>query len=404
VKIFVHDYPGHAFPAQLSRELARQGHTVVHAFAAALESPRGPVEPRPEDPMGLSILPIVTGHRMDKYSMFRRVLDERAYGMALATRVAEVNPDLFITCTTPNDVLDILRRKLSARTRIIWWVQDIYSLGIRTVLNRRFPLLGTAIGTIYRGKERRFAWRADHIVSITPDFVPFLRRLGVAPQKITVIENWAPVNEITPRPYDNAWKREQGLSGKTVILYSGTLGLKHNPALLSKVALHFQKQNRDDIVVVVATQGLGADFLMREVQERGIRNLKVLPWQPYERLPEVLATGDVLTAIIEPDAGLFSVPSKILACLCAGRPVVASIPADNLAAQTIKKARSGLIVRPGDEDGFITQIERLIDNPSLAEEMGRNGRAYAEETFDISRIAGQFLALTSPFFALDKDR
>ena len=393
MKIFVHDYPGHAFPAQLSRELARQGHTVTHAFAAALESPRGAVEARPDDPAGLTILPIVTGHRMDKYSLFRRVLDERAYGAVLAAKVVDAGVDLFITCTTPNDVLDVLRRALPPSLRMVWWLQDIYSMGIRSVLNRKLPPAGTVIGAIYRGKERRFAWRADRIVSITPDFVPFLRRLGVRPEKITVIENWGPVDEITPRPHDNAWKREQGLSGKTVILYSGTLGLKHNPALLSHAALHFQTQKRDDIAVVVATQGLGAEFLKKDAEERQIRNLKVLPWQPYERLPEVLATGDILTAIIEPDAGLFSVPSKILSCLCAGRPMMAAIPGDNLAARTIERAGAGLVVRPDDEAGFMAGLDRLLADPCLRDRLGAAGRAYAEEHFDIHRIARRFTAL-----------
>ena len=393
MKIFVHDYPGHAFPAQLSRELARQGHTVTHAFAAALESPRGAVESRPDDPAGLTMLPIITGHRMDKYSLFRRVLDERAYGAVLAAKVAQAGVDLFITCTTPNDVLDVLRRALPPKLKVVWWLQDIYSMGIRSVLNRKLPPAGTVIGAIYRGKERRFAWRADCIVSITPDFVPFLRRLGVAPAKITVIENWAPVDEITPRPHDNAWKREQGLSGKTVILYSGTLGLKHNPALLSRAALHFQNQKREDIAVVVATQGLGAEFLKKDAEERQIRNLKVLPWQPYERLPEVLATGDILTAIIEPDAGLFSVPSKILSCLCAGRPVMAAIPAGNLAARTIERAGAGLIVPPGDEAAFVAGLERLLADPGLRDRLGAAGRSYAEEHFDIRKIASHFATL-----------
>ncbi|HEY2010108.1 MAG TPA: glycosyltransferase family 4 protein [Rhizomicrobium sp.] len=393
MKIFVHDYPGHAFPVQLSRELARQGHEVTHAFAAALESPRGGVDRRPDDPPGLTIRPIVTGASMDKYALMRRVIEERDYGAALVAAVAQSRPDLFITCTTPNDVLDMLRQGLPKNLRIIWWLQDIYSVGIKSVLNRRLPGTGTLVGAIYRGKERRFAARADHIVAITPDFVPFLEKLGVPRHMITVIENWAPVDEIIPLPRDNAWKCEQGLSGKKVVLYSGTLGLKHNPALLSHTAAQCQAQKRDDVMFVVATHGLGADFLKREAAERNIRNLRVLPWQPYERLPEVLSSADILTAIIEPDAGQFSVPSKILSCLCAGRPVVASIPTDNLAAQTIQKARSGLVVEPGDESGFITRIERLLDNPGLAEEMGRNGRAYAEETFDISRIAGRFMAL-----------
>src|ERR1700750_2297270 len=97
---------------QLSREFALQGHDVVHAFAAALESPRGAVKARPGDPPNLKILPIVTGGRMDKYDYLRRVRDERAYGQVLTAEVIKAQPDLFITCTTPNDVLDVLRAKL----------------------------------------------------------------------------------------------------------------------------------------------------------------------------------------------------------------------------------------------------------------------------------------------------
>ena len=395
MKIFVHDYPGHAFPVQLSREFARLGHTVTHAFAAALESPRGATTLRPGDAPGLTILPLVTGARMDKYSLLRRVFDERRYGALLAEAVIAAKPDLFITCTTPNDVLDMLRTRLPRSLPVVWWLQDIYSIGIKSVLNRRLPLAGTLAGAVYRAKEKRFAQRADHIVSITPDFAPFLKDLGVPTEKITVIPNWAPVDEIRPLPRENDWKREHGLSGKTLILYSGTLGLKHNPALLSKAAAHYQAQRQGDIAVVVATQGLGAEFLRKEAAARGIRNLLVLPWQPYERLAEMLSSADILTAIIEPDAGLFSVPSKILSCFCAGRPVVASIPSGNLAAQTIEKARAGLVVEPGDESGFIARLDRLLADPALGEELGRNGRAYAEANFDIAKIAGRFLALGS---------
>lgn len=393
MKIFVHDYPGHAFPVQLSRELVRMGHEVEHAFADALEAPRGALIARPTDLPGLRILPIRTTGKMDKYALVQRVFDERQYGTALAEAISASKPDLFLTCTTPNDVLDILRAKLPAKLRVIWWLQDIYSIGIASVLNRKLPFAGTMAGAIYRGKEKRFAQRADHIVSITPDFIPFLRKLGVPAEKITVIENWAPLDEIIPLPRENAWKEEQGLSGKRLVLYSGTLGLKHNPALLLKAAAHYQAQKRDDVVMVVATQGLGAKFLKQEGEVRGIRNLKVLPWQPYERLPEVLSSADILTAIIEPDAGLFSVPSKILSCFCVGRPVVASIPEENLAARTIERAKAGFVVEPDDESGFISRIDRLLNKPDLAEELGRNGRAYAEETFDIEKIAHRFLAL-----------
>ncbi len=165
------------------------------------------------------------------------------------------------------------------------------------MLNRRLPFAGSVVGALYQGKEKRFARRANHIVSITPDFVPFLRRIGVPADKITVIENWAPATEILPLAHQNAWTAEQGLSGKRILLYSGTLGLKHNPAILADTAQHFQDQGRDDIVMVVATQGLGADFLKGEAKKRHLRNLRILPWQPYDRLPEMLSSAEILTAI-----------------------------------------------------------------------------------------------------------
>ena len=392
MKLFIHEYSGHAFAVQLSRELARQGHAVVHAYSAAIESPRGAVQKRPDDPANFTILPIGITGSLDKYSLLHRVIEERRFGAALADAIIAADPDVLILGTTPNDVLDILRRRLPRRLRIIWWLQDIYSLGIRSVLNRKLPFAGSLVGALYQGKEKRFAKRANHIISITPDFIPFLRRIGVPADKITVIENWAPATEIQPLAYQNAWAQEHGFSSKRIILYSGTLGLKHNPAILADTAQHFQDQGLDDILMVVATQGLGADFLKAEAQKRGLRNLKILPWQPYDRLAEMLSSAEILTAIIEPDAGLFSVPSKILSCFCAGRPVVAAIPADNLAARIIERAKAGYVVTPGDSVAFIAKIELLLEGAALRAQLGANARTYAEKNFDIGKIAARFLA------------
>jgi glycosyltransferase involved in cell wall biosynthesis len=395
LNLFVHEYSGHAFGTQLSRELARQGHQVTHAYSAAIESPRGAIHPHADDPADFRILPIGVSGSLDKYNLLHRVIQERHYGNLLADAILAARPEVVILGTTPNDVLDVLRRRLPRSLRVIWWLQDIYSVGIRSVLNRKLPFAGDIVGAVYRGKEKHFAARADHIVAITSDFIPFLTRLGVPKDKITVIENWGPAAEIRPLATDNAWSRERGFAGKRIVLYSGTLGLKHDPAILADAAQHFRDQGRDDILVVVATQGLGAEFLHAECDRRQLRNLKVLPWQPYERLAEMLSSAEILTAIIEPDAGLFSVPSKVLSCFCAGRPVVAAIPADNLAARTIERAGAGFVVAPGDADAFIARIDQLLADGALRTRLGANGRAYAEQTFDIGKIAGRFLALVS---------
>ena len=71
------------------------------------------------------------------------------------------------------------------------------------------------------------------------------------------------------------------------------------------------------------------------LDSQALKNLTTLPLQTFGVYAEVLGSADVLVGMIEPDAGRFSVPSKILSYLCACRPIVLSAPLDNLAATII---------------------------------------------------------------------
>jgi colanic acid biosynthesis glycosyl transferase WcaI len=98
----------------------------------------------------------------------------------------------------------------------------------------------------------------------------------------------------------------------------------------------------------------------------------------------------VLVALLEPTAGTFSVPSKVLSYLCAGRPILAAIPPENLAARTIERARAGLVVSPTDAEAFLVAAKRLRVEDGLRQESGTAARAYAEVTFDTNRITDRF--------------
>jgi glycosyltransferase involved in cell wall biosynthesis len=202
-----------------------------------------------------------------------------------------------------------------------------------------------------------------------------------------VIENWAPVDELEVRPKDNEWSRAQGLQESPVLLYSGTLGLKHNPSLLSHLAERFQGT---PVRVVVISQGAGARWLADEKRDRRLDNLILLPYQPFEDLPSVLASADVLLTLLDPDAGTFSVPSKVLSYLCAGRPIVAAMPPANLGARTIEKAGAGVVVDPADPEAFTAAAAVLMEDPCLRHRCGEAARRYAEQTFDIDGYADRF--------------
>ena len=54
MKIFVHDYAGHPFQVDLSRELAVRGHEVNHAYFHGDLGPKGRLERSSVDPDRLS--------------------------------------------------------------------------------------------------------------------------------------------------------------------------------------------------------------------------------------------------------------------------------------------------------------------------------------------------------------
>jgi len=182
-----------------------------------------------------------------------------------------------------------------------------------------------------------------------------------------------------------------------VLLYSGTLGLKHNPQLLWRLAERLAADpQRADACVVVCSQGVGADWLRARLAAEPLPTLRLLPFQPYARFSEVLGTARVVLALLEPDAGVFSVPSKVLSYMAAGRPILLAAPAINLASRTVAREHAGMVVEPDDEAGFVDAALALLDAPARAERLGAAGRAYAERAFDIETIADRFEALWAP--------
>ena len=198
----------------------------------------------------------------------------------------------------------------------------------------------------------------------------------------------APLDQFPELPKDNAIARERKLSDRFTFVYSGTLSLKHNPRLLAELAKAVAAKGA---AVLLRSTGAGADYLKQVASEEGIDNLYIEGFGPFSETPAVFATADVLIALLEPDASHFSVPSKVLSYLCAKRPLLLAVPAENLASKIVARVGAGLVCEPTDVEGFVQAATKLIDDRQRHDEMGRAARAYAEATFDIQKIATRFV-------------
>ena len=395
MRILVHDYGGDAFPVQLSRALAGRGDHVLHLYAGHNTTPRGDLVSHASDPPGFTVEGLSIRKPLRKDAFVRRWLQEREYEHLLAARIRAFLPQVVLSANTPLDAQRsalVVSQQLGAR--FVFWLQDLLGVAARSILRSRLPVMGSLVGSYYINLEKRLLRRSDGVVTITEDFLPKLRNWVIDDAKIKVIPNWAPLEAISPQPKSNAWSQEHGLDEKFCLLYAGSLGMKHNPDMLLQLAAHFR---HDPVVcVVVVSEGQGAKWLKRRNDDLGLKNLLLFDFQPFERLPEVLGLGDLLVALLEPNASVFSVPSKVLAYLCAQRPLLLAVPEDNQAARIVRDHRAGMVVPPDDVDAFMHAAEKFIIDPSLCREFAVNARKYAEAHFDIQKIADEFLEVLFP--------
>lgn len=380
-RVLVHDYSGHPFQVQLSRSLAGRGYEVMHVHSASFQTPKGEVSRRTDDPPGLEIVGVRLAEPFRKDGFLKRRAQEVEIGRRVGAMIAKFRPAIVLSANAPLDTqAEIMKVARECGSAFVFWLQDVYSEAIGRILPRKLPVIGTVIATRYRRLEFELLRDSDHVVAITEDFLPVLRRNGVERRRISVVENWAPLGPSMPANVPEIGQR------RVRAVYAGTLGYKHNPDILLAAAASLPTE----VDVDVFSEGRVADDLARRATIEGLSNLRVRTWVPFSDLPRVFGGADLLIAMIDRDAGIYSVPSKVLTYLSHGKPVLGSIPTGNLARRILERERAGLVSDPDAPSHFLDNLRQLVGDDQLRNRLGANGRAYAERNFDIDRITDRF--------------
>ena len=199
---------------------------------------------------------------------------------------------------------------------------------------------------------------------------------GAAAGKITIIHNWADTSAIVPSDKSNAFAVEHGLADKFVVLHAGNIGLSQNLDVVIDAAE--QLKAKPGIVFLFIGDGNRKAALQARVRERGLTNVRFLPFQPRHQLRWTYATSDVCLVSLKPGLAGYIVPSKLYPILAAGRPYIAAVEPISEVASVTERHRCGVLVPPGDAGALADQIVRLAGDPRERESMGVRARVAAE--------------------------
>ncbi|MCP5303464.1 MAG: glycosyltransferase family 4 protein [Pseudomonadales bacterium] len=182
-------------------------------------------------------------------------------------------------------------------------------------------------------------------------------------------------------------REELALGSECVVFYGGLHGLAQGLDQVIDAAQILK--DIQGLCFVLVGDGPEKQKLMAQAKSDGVTSVRFLDSRPKPQIPELVASADIIVVPLKmfiPGA----VPSKLYEAMASGKPVV--LVASGEAAEIVQQHNAGIVVEPGDVEGFAKAIKTLYEQPALRAEMGNNGRKAVKEHFDRSRIAARFIA------------
>ena len=278
----------------------------------------------------------------------------------------------FIDSTPPIQGLKMPLIKWFRHKPIVYNAQDIFP---DSLVGTGLTNKGSLIWKIGRIVEKITYKYSDKIIVISEDFRNNLLEKGVPESKIEVVYNWVDETAVveSPRPENKLFDKYGLDRSKFYITYNGNIGLTQNMDMLLEVAKALEAN--EDIQFVLVGNGAYLEQVQQIIKDRNIRNVTLLPFQPYEDISHVFSLGDVSLVISKPGVGANSVPSKTWSIMSVSRPVLANFDENELKT-IIENNNCGIFTKAGDKVAFTDAILKLYGDRELCRKMGRNGRQF----------------------------
>jgi len=192
-----------------------------------------------------------------------------------------------------------------------------------------------------------------------------------------VVRNGVDLEQYRPMPKNTAVLDELDAHDAFIVGYIGTHGMAHGlPKVVEAAAL---LESAREVVFIFVGGGAERAALEADVKSRNLKNVRLLPMQTKERMPDIWSVCDIAVIPLR-NKPLFSsvIPSKLFECMGMGIPVIMSVPAGE-ATSIVDATRCGLVVQPENPQELADSICKLQDDKTLLDVLKANALKAAED-------------------------
>ena len=375
---------------ELAEDLAAQGSEVrvcsgYPSYANHLKAPHK------EEYKGIFITRIPATH-LEKNSRLGRILNSLSFFISAFFHVLFYNKDqlLFIVSNPPfMGLIGLIMKKLRGK-KYVFLIHDVYpDVAVRLGYLRRNGITAR----IWEWMNRLIFRSADRLIVLGEDMAKVIKEKAhpFGEGRIAVIHNWCDGEFIKPfSKTDNWFVKEHDLLGKTVVLYSGNIGMFQDLEIIVEAA---ERLKGTSMLFLFIGEGGKKEKLIELAASKNLANVKFLPYQKKEDLPYSLTCSDISLVTLEKGMEGLGVPSKLYGILASGRAVIAIVSEHCDVADILKEAQCGYVIDQEHLDEFVEKLQFLHENPDQRAAMGARARTYFEAHFRRDLITRKYFEL-----------
>ncbi|OLB97575.1 MAG: hypothetical protein AUI15_12170 [Actinobacteria bacterium 13_2_20CM_2_66_6] len=318
------------------------------------------------------VIYLPAGRGLDKFSLYNEVPAFASQVLDFAEREGISYDLLFSHYWLSGEVACLLRPHLASG-----WAHVAHTLGL--VKNRSLAVGARPEPPLRIRVEAEIAQQADLLIASTADeSAELVRTYGAVPERVFVVPPGVDLSVFQPVDRDEA-RRKIGYGPGRLLLFVGRLErLKGVEVAIRALAL-LRDRNHDDVRLLILGEDSKdgdegeKDRLKAVAADVGVRDrVDFLGSVAHHELPYFYSAADVCVMPSYSESfGLVGLEAQ-----ASGRPVVGSDVSG--LRSVIRDQVSGYLIAGHDPAEYAERIGRLLEDPELAQQMGRRGRLLAQ--------------------------
>ena len=268
------------------------------------------------------------------------------------------------------------RLKQQNNTRFLLNIQDIFpqnaiDLGIlRNKILIRF----------FEQMEEKAYMAADYMTGHTLSSTRFLiEHKDVPEEKISTIPNWIDVEMYARAKPIGTYRKQYGLEGKFVFIFSGVIGPSQGVDFILDIAK--QLIDLPNACFLFVGEGSEKKRLMERAQKENISNVLFRTYVSLEEYPVLVKEMDAGLICLSMQNKTPVIPGKLLGFMASSIPIIAFLNKESDGHELIQSAGCGYTMVSDDYRKGAELIKKIYQEKEKLSQYGHNGFEYVKTHF-----------------------